>query len=920
MKKSLTFLLVILLMLNTLSLSTPAVQANSAPKVIPALREWNGASGYFTPDSNTSLVNLSGSASVLKVQSFFKEMLSLDLKITDKELGTNEIAFVLDKSLSSKLGKEGYTLEADENRILIKSATDIGLLYGGITVVQAVTADKAFPCGYATDYPAYPVRSGMLDVGRAWIPLDYVEEITRYMAYFKMNEIHLHINDDGENGYSAFRLESDVPGLTAKDGFYSKSDYRAYQKKMLEYGVSVVTEIDTPFHSSCYASADNPPPYLPDNPRCLDISKPETLEFVKNLFNEYMTGDDPVFVGKVVHIGTDEYPRKYAEQMRAYTDALIKHVNSLGYTPRFWGGLGKDGFQGETPISEKAQLNFWDVGISGVQETLASKFEVINTVNMILYTVPTTNYAFPDYFNLDYLYTNWQVNLFDLYNSANSMPADDERLLGASFALWNDLHTRYHGVTRFDIFDRLRGMVCLVAEKTWCGLDTANIKSSDFVSRFNILSVRAGDSDPAGRAQAEINLDFESGEYASANGELVLDGSSFISLGEKRFGFPNTLEFDITLSEPTDKPLFSGDGCEIYTDVDGKGHFGFKTEVYSFVFDYKLPIGEKTHIRLTSDDKITYLTVNNTLSYAPKNPLFPNGTKLTTLTIPLKEIGKGIKGSIDNIKISPAAVDPKSFVAKQNIALNASATVSGLEVNDGRFTPNLAVDGDEGTRLSFAKDNDNQWLVLDLGDLYDISVIEISFFERVSEYEIYVSEDGESFTKVYSVSDGVEKVKQTDIIRLDKSVKARYIKYVQLKRWYASEWNTYYSGGISEFRAYSFDESRFSDIVDQAVKFLSEIEKSDPRRAEVRKRCNELESYLAEPTMFIGNLDQLYNSLAEALNAPAPEQSTSESVPKPQSPSDAVPKKNIAPYIALAVAGAAVLAAVAIALIKRKKK
>lgn len=97
-----------------------------------------------------------------------------------------------------------------------------------------------------------------------------------------------------------------------------------------------------------------------------------------------MEGDDLVFVGKVVHIGTDEYPREYSELMRKYTDDLIDYVNSLGYTPRFWGGLGKQGFKGETPISENAQMNFWDMGISGLEETLASNFEIINTVNNIL--------------------------------------------------------------------------------------------------------------------------------------------------------------------------------------------------------------------------------------------------------------------------------------------------------------------------------------------------------------------------------------------------------------------------------------------------------------------------------------------------------------------------------------------------------
>ncbi len=849
---------------------------NQAPTVIPAIREWKGEEGSFTPNASTKLVNLSNVKAIEKVKAFFEEMVSLDLAITYEEEINNEIVFSLDKSLEAQVGDEGYVLEATPERIVITAPTETGLLYGGITVVQSVTADKAFPCGKAIDYPEYEIRSGMLDVGRAWIPMDYVEEITRYMAYFKMNEIHLHINDDGSNGYSGFRLESDVKGLSSKDGYYTKDEYRAYQKKMLEYGVTVVTEIDTPFHSRCYKNAENPPPYLPGNDRCLDISKPETLEFVKNLYAEYMTGDDPVFVGKVVHIGTDEYPREYAELMRKYTDELIDYVNSLGYTPRFWGGLGEEGFQGETPISENAQMNFWDVGISGLKETLASDFDVINTVNNILYTVPTTNYNFPDYYNLEYLYNKWQVNMFSLSDSSCKMDPDDERLLGASFALWNDLHTAYKGVTKYDIFDRLRGMVCLLAEKTWCGEDTASGMGSEFVSRYNILSLRAGDADPGRHSLTDtgITLDFEgtlpNGVTANGeikNGEFILDGNSYIAFDKKGLGFPNTLEFEITLNEATKNAIFAGDECEIYADVDGKGNFGFKSEFYTFSYDYKLPIGEKTKIRLTSDGVTTYLTVNDGLSYNPKNNRNASGTKLTTLTVPLSEIGKGMKGSIDNIKLIPEAVEPKKLLANHNLALNTKLTVSGLEVYDGRLNEAMAVDGNESTRLSFARDKDEQWLICDLGDVYDVSVVEIAFFEHISAYEIYVSEDGKDYKKVYSVSGGAEQVKQTDTISFGSSYKARYIKYVQLKRWFASQWNTYYSGGISEFRVYSYDADRFEALITEAKAHLKTLNASGSAYKNLNKLVTELEALIKQSAIFVANTEYYYNEIVKAMNA-----------------------------------------------------
>lgn len=884
MKKFLALFLASILLIMVIPFSVSADESNAAPNVIPAIRQWQGNKGQFIPNQSTVLVNSFSSPAVEKISGFFSDMLSMNLKVSDSSAGINEIVFTIDKTIFDAVGEEGYILTAAENIIIIKAPTDTGLLYGGITVVQSIYADGYFPCGIAVDYPEYEIRSGMLDVGRAYIPMEYLNEITRYMAFFKLNEIHVHINDDGENGYSAFRLESDIPGLTSKDGYYTKDAYRAYQKEMLEYGITVITEIDSPFHSRCYSNAENPPPYLEGLDRYLDITKPETLEFIKGVFAEYLSGEDPVFVNKIVHIGTDEYLREYAEEMRAYTNALIEYVNSFGYTPRFWAGFGADGFKGETPVSQKAQINFWDIGISGYNECLESEYPIINTINAVLYIVPTGNYGFPDYANLQALYENWQVNMFN-YGGSVKMDPDDEQLLGACFALWNDLHTAYTGITQYDIFDRIRGLVCLMAEKTWNGLDTAQMSYEDFYSRYEKLSLRAGDSDPGRHSlTAEgITIDFESAELPDCaesfggkieNGEFILDGEAYLSLNPSFVGFPNTLEFEITLDEATQAPIFYGEGVAIYADADGNGNFGFTSRItedktYVFTYGYQIPIGEKVKIRLSSDNNTTILTVNDSLCYEPINNLNPNNSKLSTLTIPLAEIGKGIKGRIDNIKIIPQSVDFKKLIANYNLALGADTQVSGLEVNDGRFTSDLAVDGDESTRLSFSAQKDEQWLILDLGDVYPVKQIEIAFFEHISAYEIYVSKDGIDYTKVYEITDGVEQIAQTDVITLETANQARYIKYVQLKRYKHPEYNTYYSGGITEFRVSAFVLDEYTALIEQA----KSLPEDDLRKSEVISIAKDLESYLNQHNIYLANVQALYTSLETALQEPAVEES-----------------------------------------------
>lgn len=65
----------------------------------------------------------------------------------------------------------------------------------------------------------------------------------------------------------------------------------------------------------------------------LDLFKPETYEFVDALFREYLEGRNPVFAGKRVHIGTDEYSNKkqdVVEKFRAFTDHYIRFVEGFG--------------------------------------------------------------------------------------------------------------------------------------------------------------------------------------------------------------------------------------------------------------------------------------------------------------------------------------------------------------------------------------------------------------------------------------------------------------------------------------------------------------------------------------------------------------------------------------------------------------
>lgn len=177
----------------------------------------------------------------------------------------------------------------------------------------------------------------MLDVARTYIPMEYLQEMTIYMAYYKLNELKCSCKCYwGATGYSAFRLECDTyPMITATDGSYTKEEYRQYQIDMKNYGINVITEIDTPYHAECFR---NVPGVKMLKAGALDIREQSSYDVIEAVLDEYLDGPNPVIQSDKFHIGTDEYDKSYSEQMRKWTDHFINYVNDKGYDTRL-GGL-----------------------------------------------------------------------------------------------------------------------------------------------------------------------------------------------------------------------------------------------------------------------------------------------------------------------------------------------------------------------------------------------------------------------------------------------------------------------------------------------------------------------------------------------------------------------------------------------------
>ncbi len=671
---------------------------NECPEIIPGIREWKGSRDLFKLDGNGSLIYRNGTLSrtVQIIEGQLSTVLGISIKSETalREAEHGEVVFELAEGRYNELGDEGYYMEIGDS-ITVTAATEKGILYGGMTLVQMLNAsgDLTVPKGIIRDYPQYPVRSISIDVARIWIPIDYLTEITKYLSLYKVNEIHVHISDmGGELSYipysstyfnrSTLRLESKkYPAANSVPGeYYTQDEYRAYQKDVADFGVKVVTEIDTPAHCGWinYINGD----HMVNNAQ-MDLNSAAAREFIKDLLSEFLTGDDPVIVSDTFGIGCDEYTA--ADDPIAfvsYMNEIGQYVNSLGYKARFWSSNSTGEYTSELDID--ADINMWAYNENA--HFLDTDLGFINNDGPALYIVPgEASKSFPDRIDLGALYESWEANIFDSKNSVPSqiIPISDPRMLGSEAAIWYDDKV---GASEFDYFDRIFDQIILMSEKNWYGTRTEGQSAENFLGRVEKAPKKGFEADPARRVSSSgkelVNIDFESTDGnialdASKNGyDAVLNGVTTalengnnyavlngggISLPFASVGFPYSVSFDIYVeSETSEKALlFGGEDGAMYINYDGFGRIGYERHGYEYIFDTVIPFDQWVNVQLLCDDRDLCLIVNGAnVSYAAYTANVLAGKQfMSTFVLPTEEIGSGVRGRLDNIIINQISDD-----------------------------------------------------------------------------------------------------------------------------------------------------------------------------------------------------------------------------------------------------------------------
>ena len=501
------------LLAAVVTVPTPALAqaVNAMPVVVPGLRSWTGSTGTFSLTSTSRIIidsaptathttvhgiqtNIGDVADTLSDELTLLTGFNLSVvTAASSSAGTGDIVLTILNPLNSTIGDEGYVLRVAD-KVEIEANTNTGIFYAGQTMLQVLGQSdgmRQFPKGVATDYPLKYFRALMLDMGRKYWQVDYLEDLIRDMAWLKMNVFHMHLTE-----WNAFRLNSDnYPGLGPSSGSYSRDDIDRLEAVAKKHHVVILPEIDMPGHASAmvqYYAAQNPGQSIGfthsscsglnigvynDAPNWnINFANSTARQFAKDILSEFV----PWFDGPYVHIGADEAYR--ADDMRGcqevidyasantnnqpgnvlpdFINEMNDHVKSMGKELFVWNGY-EHSSTSRTAVDRDVVIYLWDDdetgGTADTDNFLNAGFDIVYTRR---HNSPATAR-----FNRYNLYMTAGFALFptlpEFYNATLSTDAD---LRGYQLTVWADDVSTF-GDSYFEI--QMRDARAVVADRLW---------------------------------------------------------------------------------------------------------------------------------------------------------------------------------------------------------------------------------------------------------------------------------------------------------------------------------------------------------------------------------------------------------------------------------------------------------------------
>lgn len=751
-------------------------EVSDVTSIVPAVHSWKASEGVLNAAS-ISLEVAPAHAEALKatVAAIREDLAALQ---GDKKTTGKPVTLELSLEVADPKRPEAYTVEISD-KIVIRGSTPAAVFIGSRSVLQLLRQSSELPKGTITDWPDYKGRMLMLDVGRKPYPMSALKDFIRLMAWYKMNELHLHLSDEAFGGtYAAFRVESKTfPGLASKDLFYTAAELRDLQDFAKARGIVITPEIDMPGHARCFTNYW-PDITLKDYPNYMDVTNPKTIEVMKQLIDEMI----PLFDAPDFHIGTDEYrvggPRKEElhEAFRQFINTMNAHVRSRGKNCRIWSGFEHMG--GTTQIDPSVIIDMWETDDAKGQ--IAKGHSIINSNHGRTYIVPGAHYYG---ISRPGIYQGWEPWMVSGDNSKN--PAkDDPKLLGGKLHVWFDQGPT--GWTLTEVGETTLTGIHAFSEKLWGTKGSADYKA--FTARtaktLPIPAVTLLDRLAGGKGGVLLDMPREM--------ELK-DESSVIPLplakadrGDLESPWTLTMEIRRTADTKGRGVILSSDLAEIcanysrqeeITVTDPNGSTSKKKISFQGISTLRAAgtrEGDGTpgksrvaHDTAKSSGKLLPLNQWVTLTVVGepgRNTIWLNGEKIAEsgnqLVCPLRQLGGGagesFVGSIRKLQVLDRALTPKEIGRAagldipDNLAAGAKVSATASDTAHG-FTPELAADEDPKSRWSSGPTQAEQSLTLDLGKAVAFNTVNIEWEAAVpAEYRIEVSGDGKEWKPVFT--------------------------------------------------------------------------------------------------------------------------------------------------------------------------
>jgi hexosaminidase len=517
------FLILCSLILTLLSCREPEIKLSS-PSVIPAPQSLQVLPGRFTIDQSTVISNADDFTHSVN---FLKSFLEVETNRSweTKYATENVILFEFDPSITAA---EGYTIETNEQQVLLKASTDTGAFYAVQTLIQLLPLELKkskenhllhIPAVAIKDEPRFSYRGMHLDVSRHLFDVEFIKKYIDAMALLKMNTFHWHLTDD-----QGWRIEikrypklqeiaayrdstlmghyNDSPRLydtTKYGGFYTQEEIREVIAFAKARHINIIPEIEMPGHAQAAIAAY---PELGCTREKVNVAtewgvfetiycpNEKTFTFLENVLDEVME----LFPSSYIHIGGDEAPKTQwktsaiaqqviqenglkdeAELQSYFIQRMENYVNSKGRNIIGWDEILEGG------LAPNATVMSWR-GTTGAVEAAKSGHDVIMT---------PTSHSYFDYYQSESDDEPTAIGGFlpleKVYNF-NPIPKEltaeeAKHILGPQGNLWTEYMTTGDQV-EYMAFPRMLAM----SEVAWTQAKNKNYSS--FINRVEYFHKR----------------------------------------------------------------------------------------------------------------------------------------------------------------------------------------------------------------------------------------------------------------------------------------------------------------------------------------------------------------------------------------------------------------------------------------------